>query len=197
MKKSVSLLILLLAGLMVQAQTEKKTTQPDEQSKVTREYDESGNLIRFDSTYVKSWSSDSTMNQADLEQLQKQMEEMFKGSFGDDSDSFFGDPFPGSAKEFFKQFDQQYDDSTKAMPGFQNSFPDLEELHQQMMQHFGQFFQSDSIQIRSDSVPDFKFDFFGDPKEFEKIQKEFEQHFEQFRKPQNQSGQSNDVQGAM
>ena len=183
MKKFVSLVILVLAVDLVQAQTQESTKQPNEQSKVTREYDENGNLIRFDSTYVKSWSSDSTMAPLDIEQLQKQMEEMFSGSFGGDSDRFFGNPFSGSAKEFFQQFGQEYGDSTTTMPGFQNSFPDLKELHQQMMQHFGQFFQNDSIQIGNDSVPDqFQFDFFGNPEEFEKIQKEFEQHFEQMNK---------------
>ncbi|RKD87816.1 hypothetical protein [Mangrovibacterium diazotrophicum] len=183
MKKFVSLVILVLAIDLVQAQTQESTKQPNEQSKVTREYDENGNLIRFDSTYVKSWSSDSTMAPQDIEQLQKQMEEMFSGSFGEDSDSFFGSPFPGSAKEFFQHFGQEYGDSTMNMPGFQSSFPDFEELHQQMMRHFGQLFQSDSVQIGNDTVPDqFQFDFFGDPEEFEKIQKEFEQHFEQMNK---------------
>lgn len=198
MKKFISLVILVLAVVMVQAQNQEPTKQPNEQSNVTREYDENGNLIRFDSTYVKSWSSDSTITPQDIEQLQKQMEELFNGSFGDGSDSFFGSPFPGSAKDFFQQFGQEYGDSTTTMPGFQNSFPDLNELQQQMMQHFGQLFQNDSIQFGTDSVPArFQFDFFGDPEEFEKIQKEFEQHFEQFQQKQNKSGQSGGLSGSI
>lgn len=201
MKKLIPFVMLLLVAVMAQAQQKEKSTQPNEQSKVTREYDESGNLIRFDSTYVKSWSSDSsmTMSPKDIEQLQKQMEDMFKGAFGDESDGFFGDPFPGSAKDFFNQFGQQLGDSTGAMPGFQNAFPELEEMNKRMMQHFSQFFQSDSAQIQYDTIPrDMPFDFFGDPKELEKIQKEFEKHFEQFRQQQKQSGQeSSDAAGSI
>jgi len=184
--------MLLLVAAMAHAQQKDIPEKPNEQSKVTREYDENENLIRFDSTYVKSWSSDSTvtMSPQDIEELQKQMEELFKGSFGDDTDSFFGNPFPGSAKEFFKRFGQQFGDSTDEMPGFQNSFPDMEEMQQRMMQHFSQFFQSDSAQIQYDTIPrDMPFDdFFGNPEEFEKIQKEFEKHFELFRQQQKQSG---------
>jgi len=188
MKRFVFLVILFLAFVVVQAQSQKSTAQPNEQSKVTREYDDNGNLIRFDSTYVKSWSSDSTLNRADIDQLQKQMEEMFGGSFGEDSGSFIGGPFPGSEKEFFKQFEQQFGDSTGELPGFQNSFHDFEELHEQMMQRFGQFFRNDSVQFQNDTVPgQMHFDFFGDPKEFERIQKEFEKHFEQLKKENNSS----------
>ncbi|PTN10274.1 hypothetical protein [Mangrovibacterium marinum] len=188
MKKLIPFVMLLFVAPMAQAQQREKPGEPNEQSKVTREYDENGNLIRFDSTYVKSWSSDSTMTMSpeDVEQLQKQMQEMFSGAFGDDADNFFGDPFPGSAKDFFNQ----PGDSTLTMPGFQNAFPDLEEMHQRMMQHFSQFFQRDTAQIKYDTIPgDLRFDFFGNPREFEEIRKEFEQHFEQFRDEQKQSGQ--------
>lgn len=182
MKKLIPFAMFLLVAVMAQAQQKDTSNKPNEQSKVTREYDENGNLVRFDSTYVKSWSSDSTMTMSpqDMKELQKQMEEMFQGSMGNDSDSFFEGSFPGSAKEFFQQFDQQYSDSTQETPGFQNSVPDLEEMQERMMQHFSQFFQSDSAQIQYDTIQkDMPFDFFGDPKQFEKIQKEFEKHFEQ------------------
>ncbi|WP_372774968.1 hypothetical protein [Mangrovibacterium sp.] len=179
MKHFLLLVIIVFSAQLLQAQSKGDPAGPNEQSKVTREYDEQGNLIRFDSTYVKSWSSDSTLNQATFNELQKQMEEMFKGSFGDESDGFFGDFFPGSAKEFFGQFDQQFSDSSIVMPGFQNSFPDFDKLHEQMMQRFGLYFQPDSVFFEQDTIPgQFQFDFFGNPEEFEEIRKEFEQHFD-------------------
>ena len=185
MKHLIPLMILLLMAGLVQAQSNSESNQPNEQSKVTREYDENGNLIRFDSSYVKSWSSDSALTTEEIEKLQQEMENMFNGRFGGDSATFMGEPFPGPADPFFQQFRQQAGDTTRrTMPGFQNSFPDMEELQQQMMQHFGQFFYNDSTQIQyGDSVPgQMPFDLFGNPDEFEKIRKEFEQHFEEFNK---------------
>jgi hypothetical protein len=190
MKKLIPFVMLLLVAVVARAQQKDAPNQPTEKSKVTREYDENGNLIRFDSTYVKSWSSDSVMSAQDIDELQQQMEEMFNGTFGNDSDRFFGDQFPGSARAFFKQFGKQFNDSTGAMPGFQNSFPDLEEMHERMMEQFSRFFQSDSAQIEYDSIPtEMPFNFFGNPEEFEKIQQEFEKHFEQYYQPQKEPGQ--------
>jgi len=50
----------LIISLMAQ-KSDKKQNLPRENSKVTREYDEKGNLIRFDSVYSYSNSSDSAL----------------------------------------------------------------------------------------------------------------------------------------
>jgi hypothetical protein len=50
----------LIGGAMSQ-NSNKKQNLPQEKSKVTREYDEKGNLIKFDSVYSYSYSSDSTL----------------------------------------------------------------------------------------------------------------------------------------
>lgn len=183
MKRTFLLLALVFAIGTAQAQNTNKANNPNERSNVTKEYDEQGNLIRYDSTYVKSWSSgDSTLNPADLEAIQKQMEQVFSGSFfgGPASGgSLFEDGFGGG---FFSQFGFQPGDSTQLdMPGFQNSFPGFEEMHQRMMSQFRNFFQTDSIPFGNDSVFQ-QFHFFGTPEELEKMQQELEKQQEQLDK---------------
>ncbi|MCB0540954.1 MAG: hypothetical protein KDE33_25815, partial [Bacteroidetes bacterium] len=51
------------------AQDNKIEKDPDEQIIVNKKYDENGNLIQFDSTYVHQWSSDSTFQFPDSEFL--------------------------------------------------------------------------------------------------------------------------------
>lgn len=79
---------LIFSGL---AQTEvQKKNYPKEDFKVNREYDERGNLIRFDSTYTYNWSGDTIL-------INEKMSENFDHFFNDhfkffnDSNSFFGD----------------------------------------------------------------------------------------------------------
>jgi hypothetical protein len=87
MKKSGLITIaLVLFSWQLFAQDSKKEKDPDEQIIVNKKYDENGNLIQFDSTYVHKWSSDST----------------FQFSFPD-NDFFAGNGFPG-IDEFFKNF---------------------------------------------------------------------------------------------
>ena len=63
MKKFVIISVLCIAGvLQLNAQDQKQKKDPDEQITVNKKYDENGNLIQYDSTYVHQWSSDSTMN---------------------------------------------------------------------------------------------------------------------------------------
>ena len=56
---------------------------PEEKSIVNKEFDENGNLIQYDSTFVWQWNSDSILN----------------FSFGDNF--VFGNDFPGMFGEFF------------------------------------------------------------------------------------------------
>ncbi|HAQ21545.1 MAG TPA: hypothetical protein DCR40_20290 [Prolixibacteraceae bacterium] len=74
-----------------------KKNSPKEDFKVNREYDEQGNLIRFDSTYTYSWSSDST--------LQNSLSfKDFDNLFGDNFSFFNDSAFTGHS--FFDDFDQ-------------------------------------------------------------------------------------------
>lgn len=73
-----------------------KKNMPKEDIKVNREYDEQGNLIRFDSTYTYNWSSDSTL----LNQLDKN--HFFENRLKFSNDSSFWD------NSFFSEFDQMF-----------------------------------------------------------------------------------------
>jgi len=75
----------LMFGPLFAQDIEKEKT-PDEQIIVNKKYDENGNLIQYDSTYVHQWSSDST----------------FQFLFPDD-DFFAGKEFP-DINEFFQYF---------------------------------------------------------------------------------------------
>lgn len=80
------LFFMMSFGLLMSIQAQNKDikkNQPKEDIKVNREYDEQGNLIRFDSTYTYNWSGDTTFlnskGRTDLDQI-------FKDHF-----NFFGD----------------------------------------------------------------------------------------------------------
>lgn len=139
-----SLLIFgLIISLMAQ-ESDKKQNLPLENSKVTREFDEKGNLIRFDSVYSYSYSSDSTLlkdftpngfpnfsffsdsvftENSFFDGFDKMFADPF-GLFGQKQDSIFRKYFEGS--EHFQHFNN---DSTTF--GSKN-FGDV----------FGQFFES-------------------------------------------------------
>jgi len=71
---------------LTQPEVQKKNL-PKEDFKVNREYDEHGNLIRFDSTYTYNWSGDTTI-------INEKMPENFDHFFNDSLSmgySFFGD----------------------------------------------------------------------------------------------------------
>lgn len=181
MKKQVSLLVLCMISGLVMAQESKSNKQPNEQSKVTREYDEQGNLIRFDSTYVKSWSSDSTINSLDLEQMQQELDRMFGNFFSGDTTGTRSRRIRSFDDQFFKQFG---DSGTFSFPNFQDAFPDMEEMQRQMMESFDQLMQSDTaLQTPDDLRRQLKYDFMNTPEDLEKIRQEFEKQFEQFNDP--------------
>lgn len=77
---------LIFTVVQVFAQDVKKEKDPDEQIIVNKNYDDKGNLIQYDSTYIHQWSSDST----------------FQFLFPD-NDFFAGNGFP-DLNEFFNQF---------------------------------------------------------------------------------------------
>lgn len=150
-----TLIIFSFAFLSVFAQ---KIT-PEEKSIVNKEFDENGNLLKYDSTYVWQWNSDSTFN----------------FSFGDDW--AFGQKFPGIFEEFFNDsiFEQFGLFSNPSFQPFGNddflgqfghSFPGLPFENDSVFRyHFGQPFQDD-IGL----------------KEFEELQKQMQEYFNQRHK---------------
>jgi hypothetical protein len=187
MKEIILFMVVLLAGDMLFAQKKPDSKKPDEQIKVNKEYDENGNLIGYDSTYVRSWSSDTTLNLADMDVLRREMESMMKdggfGSFFGDSTNFAHDPFRDLHKDFFERFYRgipdsafNWNDTTNIqIPGMEFPFSDFDQMHEQMMKQFGQFFQGDSINNNWDQ----DFNFFFDQDKFKDLKKEFEDHFNQ------------------
>ena len=103
------LLIPILAmGLILNSLAQeplKKQNSPKEDVKVNREYDDKGNLIRFDSLHSYSWSSDTTF-------LKSFSPKDFSDQLDDQFNFFSDSTFRGNS--FFKDFDnlfaQPFDD---------------------------------------------------------------------------------------
>lgn len=128
--KNLVLLSILMSVLMVDGfaqKTGKKSESPIENSKVTREYDEKGNLIRFDSVYTYSFSGDTTL----LEPKD------FEKFFGDHSGFFSDRKSDGSS--FFDDFDQLF------------SMPFNLRSDSVMRQRLGQFHNFGNFGFNSDS----------------------------------------------
>jgi hypothetical protein len=114
-----------------------KPNSPKEDIKVNREYDEKGNLIKFDSIYSYSWSGDSTMLQSiSPENFQK----FFGNHFGNFPDStFFGNPFFGDIDPFFRQFGGKQDSILLKQFGSNSHFPDFEFRNDSLAMNFKDF----------------------------------------------------------
>lgn len=140
-----------------------QVNQPEEKSIVNKEYDEDGNLIKYDSTFVWSWSGDSAF------QFDFPMNGFFAGKdflgFNESiMDSIFSNHFNKQFfnfdqfenDEFFRQFEQQFPDSVSSSHfqffgdsafvfpfDFENSFNndffsnDFEQLHKELQQRLG------------------------------------------------------------
>jgi hypothetical protein len=133
------LFFILSFGLFANIQAldkDQKKNQPKEDIKVNREYDEQGNLIRFDSTYTYNWSSDTTLVNS---MVLPDMNQIFKDHF-----SFFGD------NKSFGDFDQQF----LSLFGNKRDSVMLKNFDLEKFNLFG--FESDSVPLHKKD-----FDFFG------------------------------------
>lgn len=140
-----SMATMCLAVNLLAQKAEKKINAPKENSKVTKEYDENGNLTRFDSIYTYSWSGDTILNSISPDQ--------FQNLFGDHFGFFPDSSFTGNS--FFKNFDEF----------FTNPFNDQPDSV--MMKRFGihpdpQFFgfDKDSLAVSPNQIDHF-FQFFN------------------------------------
>ena len=88
----------LLTSILGQ-KSETKSNSPKEDVRVNREYDEKGNMIKFDSVYTYSWSGDSTILKS---QSPEDYKNLFRNHFGNFSDSTF------LGNSFFDDFDQLF-----------------------------------------------------------------------------------------
>jgi hypothetical protein len=149
MKKSILLLLLGLMSISCNGQKNeiKKNDSKDKQEKITnepkgtwkvdKEFDENGNLIRYDSIY--SWSSDGKWNDLSTfnkDSLLNSFESKFYKHFSQFGDEGFQDIFtPDSlfGKHFFN------DDFFKS--DFGKDFMEMDKLRQRMLERQKQFLE--------------------------------------------------------
>jgi len=118
MKQYLFILLLLSTAFLQAAAQDNK---PEEKTVVNKEFDEKGNLIRYDSTFVWSWSGDSAF------QFEFPVNSFFSGNGFpgfDESilDSAFSNQFnnhlfnfePFQNDDFFSHFQQQFGDSASS-----------------------------------------------------------------------------------
>jgi hypothetical protein len=172
--------------------SDQKPNAPKEDIKVNREYDEKGNLIKFDSVYSYSWSGDSTLMKSISPE---NFPELFGNHFGNFPDSaFLGDSFFGGFDPFFKLFGGKQDSALLKRFGPNSNFPDFEFRNDSLAMNFknlDDFFkdfgltQKDSVSAKS---PHQKYHGFPDGsmdemmKIFEDQMRQMEEHQKQFFK---------------
>ncbi|MCY1721912.1 hypothetical protein OU798_16275 [Prolixibacteraceae bacterium Z1-6] len=151
-------IILMITGLVfftiqVFAQDTNKDNNPDEQIIVNKQYDENGNLIQYDSTYVHQWSSsDST----------------FQFLFPDD---------PFFSKQGFPDIEQFFEDfQGDSVWGFMPDIPDINE----MLQRFQNQLQVDPDSIFNRRS--LKFHSFEQQKEWQQLMEKHRKEMEDFKK---------------
>lgn len=121
---------------MVKDGDQKEMARPKGSWKVDREFDENGNLIRYDSIYT--WSSDSLDNLSGLDRdsLLSNFESKFYSHFSQFKDQGFGDLFePDSlfSKRFFNE------DFFKS--DFGEDFMELDNIRKRMMERQKRFLE--------------------------------------------------------
>ncbi len=175
MKKSIVIAIFLCVSVFAaEAQHQKKQEAPDHQSIVNKEYDEDGNLIKYDSTFISTWSTDTSFHfgfPADSIPFNFPGIEQFMHNFWNDSLS--GDfSFPNQPFTFGFQFSPFGDDDFGSfMPP---TFPDSMFSHQFPF-HVDSLFFNFGFNQTPGQKPQIDSHFFED---FEERLKE---HFFQFR----------------
>lgn len=143
------------------AQSVSPDQQPQEHSNVTKEYDENGNITRYDSTYVKAWSSGDSIDSAGFEEMRKHMQEMMQRF----NDNIIPNDFPDSLNSKFNDFD-------------------FGAFNDDIQEHFGKLFSKDSVvytyPLDSSMIEPLK-DFFS-PENKKEIQKQIQQQMEDMQK---------------
>lgn len=138
-------LMMLFFYSCMQAQEPTKNqnaNEPKVHIDVNKEFDEQGNVTRYDSTYVWTWSSDGNIQQMPDSMLQQMMKEWNMPGF----DMFANDPF-------FNLNDSLMMNPFGNMPFFDDRIEQLLEQQQRMMEELFQFPQSPMIEPQNEQVP--------------------------------------------
>lgn len=154
MKKLISIMFALICAFSFVNAQESKDSIPNEQIIVNKEYDENGNLIRFDSTFIHHWLGDTTFH------------------FNFDDKQFFGNEF-SSMDELIKLF---FNDSSRQHLIFPHNFQTLP-FEDDFFNHFNFLYHDSTFmkEFKFDSVQPNNHNFvFPD---FGLFEKEFEEQF--------------------
>lgn len=146
-----AILLLSLTGCNAQDKKEKKDTEksaktaqntPKGSWKVNREFDENGNLVSYDSTYVYSYNTmnGDTISDAEMNRMMENFRRYFKSSGMNDESalfqSFFNDSIPGN--DFLNRgfFSHQMNSRD-----FMDQVRKMDSIHQEFMKNnYPQFF---------------------------------------------------------
>jgi hypothetical protein len=114
---------------VLDAQIVNSHKDPDVQIHVNVERDDNGNIIRYDSTYVKTWSSDASQMEADSLSRYFDMHSRIPSI----DDFFSGDPFFDRDENFFPP--SHFDAFDSLFFGTNTFFPDMKEFRRRMHQY--------------------------------------------------------------
>lgn len=178
------LLFMLICGLHLINKAQNKDinkNQPKEDIKVNREFDEQGNLIRFDSTYTYNWSSDSTFVNSILpKDFDRFFDDHFRifndSSFLGDFDDLFFSPFSNRRdsvliEKFGRAPLHSFEFRSDSVPLSSNDF---DEFFGQMLPH-----KSDSIQSKAPQKP-----FSPAPRTIDEMMKMMQRHLQEMEEMQ-------------
>jgi hypothetical protein len=187
MKRYIILLALSVVFLVtIVAQTPKSNktqnapqdkNKPKEDIRVNREYDEKGNLIKFDSIYSYSYSSDSTLKDLDFKNFSDPFgmhmkffnDSAFSQSFMKDFDSFFSNSFIQHHDSLLSKLNRMHNLNLKNDSTGHNPM-NMDEFFQQFQQ-----FEGDSSSTMEPFIKEFNFDSKGMKEMMEQMQKQMEQ----------------------
>lgn len=106
-------------------QIDNSTNIPKEKVQVNKEYDELGNLIKFDSIYSYSYSSNGQLNDSIILKMQEQFSknklfgQQFFNNFFEEDSTFFNDHFFSKG---FINHDAQFNQMMKRMDSIQQLY---------------------------------------------------------------------------
>lgn len=207
MKKFIVLVLACFAFTVKAQKIDTLSKAPDERITVNKEYDENGNLIGYDSTYIHQWSSDTSL----VMPFDWDSQFLFRGGFPDMNsfmNRFFNDslmfsPFFERNDKLLEELKDQFSDSlyignspfswdsimNQHFPDgwywsdpFGSFFDDFDKLHQQ-------WGGRDDLFSSPDSIPGDRFFYFRDPgmndeqmKEYKNLLERQRKEMEEFRK---------------
>ncbi len=124
-------------GAIVKEDNKKEMDQPKGSWKVNKEFDESGNLIRYDSIY--SWSSSDSLNDLsglDQDSLLNNFESKFYSNFSQFRSQGFEDIFEPDSLFSKRFFDKGFFDSD-----FGEEFIELDNYYERMLERRKRFLE--------------------------------------------------------